>query len=69
MRVTGEVKIKRFLADESKLNEKGRIILEKLGPIIYDGEQQRYLSVGGKVADAFRTGAEWKKKIEGNQHE
>lgn len=60
--VTGEVK--RILADDTILNEKGRVVLEKLQPIIYDEEQMRYLSVGGKVADAFRTGAELKKALE-----
>jgi len=63
MQVTGEVK--RILADESVLNEKGRIDLAKLKPIIYDEEQARYLSVGEKIADAFRTGMELKKKIAG----
>jgi flavin reductase (DIM6/NTAB) family NADH-FMN oxidoreductase RutF len=34
MQVTGEVK--RILAEESILNENGRIVLEKLQPVIYD---------------------------------
>ena len=62
MQVTGEVK--RILADESILNEKGRVALEKLQPIIYDEESGRYLSIGDKVADAFRTGIEFKKSLE-----
>ena len=62
MQVTGEVK--RILADESILNEKGRIVLEKLSPVIYDEEQMRYLSVGDRVEDAFRIGAELKKSLE-----
>ena len=61
MQVTGEVK--RIIADESILNGKGKVELEKLRPIIYDEEQFRYLSVGEKVADAFRTGAELKKHL------
>lgn len=61
MQVTGEVK--RILADESILNEKGRVVLEKLQPIIYDEESGRYLSIGDKVADAFRTGIEFKKSL------
>lgn len=65
--ITGEVK--NILADESILNAKGRIALEKLRPILYDEEQTRYLSIGGKVADAFRTGAEWKKALEVKRHE
>ena len=61
--VTGEVK--RILADESVLNDKDKVELEKLQPIIYDEEQFRYLSVGEKVADAFRTGAELKRLLSG----
>lgn len=57
--VTGEVK--RILADESILNDKDKIVLEKLSPIIYDEEQFRYLSIGKKVGDAFKTGTELKK--------
>lgn len=67
MQVTGEAK--RIIADDSILNEKGRVVLEKLRPTIYDEEQVRCLSVGGKAADAFRTGAELKKTLEGKQHE
>lgn len=62
MQVTGEVK--RILAEESILNEKGRVVLEKLQPIIYDEESGQYLSIGDKVADAFRTGIEFKKSLE-----
>lgn len=42
MQVTGEVK--RILAEESILNEKDRIDLSKLKPIIYDEEQVQYSS-------------------------
>ncbi len=59
--VTGEVK--RILADESIIDDKGNVLLEKLRPIIYDEEQLRYLSLGEKVADAFRTGTELKKRL------
>lgn len=61
MQVTGEVK--RILADESILNEKGRIVLEKLKPIIYDEEQMRYLNVGEVISDAFKPRAEMKKTL------
>ena len=54
-------------SDESILNEKDRIDLDKLKPIIYDEEQVRYLSVGNKVADAFRTGMELKKALDGGK--
>ena len=59
MQVTGQVK--RILADESILNEKDKIVLEKLRPIIYDEEQVRYLEIGQKVSDAFKPGTEMKK--------
>ena len=61
--VTGEVK--RIIADESILNDRGKVELEKLKPLIYDEEQFRYLSVGDKVSDAFKPGAELKKRLEG----
>ena len=64
-RVTGQVK--NILADESILNDKGRILLDKLRPIIYDEEQVQYLSLGEKVSDAFRPGAEWKKELDGGK--
>lgn len=63
--VTGQVK--NILADESILNDKGRILLDKLRPIIYDEEQVQYLSLGEKVSDAFRPGAEWKKELDGGK--
>ena len=65
MQVTGEVK--RILADEAILNDQGRIVLEKLRPIIYDEEQVRYLSIGEKIADAFKTGMAFKKSLEGEK--
>lgn len=65
MQVTGE--IKRIIADESILTDKDRVDLSKLKPIIYDEEQVRYLAVGEKVADAFRTGTELKKTLEGGK--
>ncbi len=62
MQVTGEVK--RILADEEILNDQGKVVLEKLRPIIYDEEQVRYLAVGEKIADAFKTGIAFKKALE-----
>lgn len=61
MQVTGEVK--RILADEDILNNKDKVVLEKLNPLIYDEEQVRYLKIGDTVADAFKTGAEFKKSL------
>ncbi|MBQ6234815.1 MAG: flavin reductase family protein [Clostridia bacterium] len=62
MQVTGEVKL--ILADEEILNDQGKVVLEKLRPIIYDEEQVRYLAVGEKIADAFKTGIAFKKALE-----
>ena len=62
MQVTGEVK--RILADETILNEKDRVDLSKLKPIIYDEEQVQYLETGSKIADAFKPGMELKKAID-----
>ncbi len=62
MQVTGEVK--RILADESILNEKDKIDIGKLKPIIYDEEQVQYLSVGERLADAFRPGMALKKSFD-----
>ena len=45
-------------------NKKGRIILEKLRPIIYDEEQVRYLALGDKIADAFKTGMAFRQALE-----
>lgn len=59
--VTGEVL--RIIADESILDDRGKVELEKLKPLIYDEEQYRYLSVGEKVADAFKLGAKLRKRI------
>ena len=67
MQVTGEVN--RILAEESILNENGRIILEKLQPLIYDEEEGLYLGIGGKVENAFRSGIAFKKSLEGKNHE
>lgn len=59
--LTGEVK--NILADESILSENGKIMLDRLKPIIYNEEEFAYLSLGEKVADAFKTGTEFKKKL------
>lgn len=65
MQITGEVK--NILADEAILNDSGKVVLEKLQPLIYDEEQVRYLGIGKKVADAFRTGVAVKKSIAGRK--
>ena len=42
-------------------------MLEKLNPIIYDEEQFRYLNIGEKVTDAFKTGIALKQSLHGEQ--
>ena len=64
MQITGEVK--RILAEEEILNENGRILLDRLNPLIYDEEQGQYWDLHGKTADAFRTGIEFKKTLAGD---
>lgn len=60
--VTGEVK--NILADESILDDKDKIVLEKLKPMIYDEEHLRYLNIGEKIADAFKTGSDFKMTLQ-----
>lgn len=63
MQLTGEVK--NIIADERILNENGRIVLERLKPLIYNEEEVSYMSVGEKLADAFKTGMQFKKQLDG----
>ena len=62
--ITGE--IKNIQADESILNDKDKILLNELKPIIYDEESFSYYELGDTVADAFKTGAEFKKSFINN---
>lgn len=59
--ITGE--IKNIIADESILDEDGRILLSRLQPFIYNEEEYSYYGIGEKIADAFRTGMEFKKSL------
>ena len=63
MQLTGEVK--NIIADESILNDNDKIMINKLKPIIYNEEEVEYMSVGEKLADAFKTGMQFKKKLDG----
>ena len=68
MQLTGEVK--NIIAYESILNDNDKIMINKLKPIIYNEEEVEYMSVGEKLADAFKTGMQFKKKLDGgNDHE
>lgn len=62
MQITG--KITNILANEDILNEHGRVVLDKLQPIIYDEETTSYLKIGETFADAFKTGAKFMKSLE-----
>ena len=53
-RLVGE--IINVCADESVLNEDGKVDPQKLRPIIYDAMNHTYLSVGEKVGNAFKDG-------------
>lgn len=55
--------IKNIQAEESILNENGKILLDKLKPIIYDEEEFVYYGLGERVAYAFKTGAAFKKEL------
>ena len=67
MQITGEVK--NILAEETILNENGRVLLDRLDPLIYDEEQGQYLHLGGKAGDAFKSGFEWKKALKKERHD
>ena len=57
--ITGE--IVNVQSDEEVLDEKGRIIFEKVNPIAYDDITHSYFEVGEKVSDAFRPGLVFRK--------
>ncbi len=52
--ITGE--IINVQADESVLDETGRISFEKLNPLGYDDVSHSYFEIGEKIADAFKVG-------------
>ena len=56
-------RIKNILADEDILDEKGRVILEKLKPLMYDEEGFSYRTLGESFTDSFKNGYEFKKSI------
>ena len=57
--ITGE--IVNVQADEDVLDEKGRIIFEKVNPIAYDDITHSYFEVGEKISDAFKPGLIFRK--------
>ena len=54
-RVLGE--IVNVLADEKVLDEKGKVIPEKLNAVVFDQCRSGYYAVGEKVGQAWQTGA------------
>ncbi len=52
--LTGE--IVNVQADESVVDENGRIIFEKLDPLAYDDVTHSYFRMGEKISDAFKPG-------------
>lgn len=57
--ITGE--IVNVQADESVLDEKGKISFEKLNPLGYDDVSHRYFEIGDKIADGFKVGLKFRK--------
>ena len=52
--VTGE--IVNIQADESVVDDNGRIVFEKLDPLAYDDVTHSYFRMGDKISDAFKPG-------------
>lgn len=52
--VTGE--IVNVQADESVVDDKGKIIFENLNPLAYDDVTHSYFRMGDKISDAFEPG-------------
>ena len=59
-RVLGE--IVNVLADEKVLDEKGKVIPEKLNAFVFDQCRSGYYAVGKKVGQAWQTGAKLMRK-------
>ena len=57
--ITGE--IVNVQADESIVDDKGKIIFEKLNPLAYDDITHSYFEMGDKIADAFKEGLKFRK--------
>ena len=59
-RVLGE--IVNVLADEKVLDEKGKVVPEKLNAFVFDPFRSGYYAVGEKVGQAWQSGADLMKK-------
>ena len=60
-RVLGE--IVNVLADEKVLDEKGKVIPEKLNAFVFDQCRSGYYAVGEKVGQAWQTGAKFFRSV------
>lgn len=56
--ITGE--IVNVHADEDVLDDKNKIIFEKLDPLVYDDITHSYFKTGEKVSDAFKAGLKFR---------
>ncbi|WP_295113456.1 flavin reductase family protein [uncultured Methanobrevibacter sp.] len=56
--ITGE--IVNIQADESVIDNKGKIIFEKLNPLAYDDVTHSYYEMGEKISDAFKPGLKFR---------
>lgn len=56
--ITGE--IVNVQADEDVVDEKGKIIFEKVNPIVWDDINHSYYGTGGKIADGFKVGLKFR---------
>ena len=59
--ITGE--IKNIQADREIVDAQGKVMMDKLAPIIYNEEAFTYHKLGECIADAFKTGAAFKKDL------
>lgn len=57
--ITGE--IVNIQSEEDILDDKGKIILEKLNPIAWDDMTHSYHEIGGKIAAGFKAGLDFRK--------
>ncbi len=57
--ITGE--IVNVQAEEDVVDDKGKIIFEKVNPIAYDDITHSYFRIGEKIGDAFRMGLKFRK--------
>lgn len=55
-------RIVNIAADESILNDKGKVAIEKLGMVIYDSFSSNYFTIGEELGKAFGAGKKYLKK-------